>query len=340
VKTAFIGSNGHVQYALEGLAARPDEQVAGFAPGDPADGMERLAAACARMGRRAPLYGTPEELLERTRPDAAVVSTAFAKNAAFTKMALEAGCAVFSEKPLALTLEDLEELRRVQLRTGLPVAAMFGLRCTPWFAAMEAAAASGALGEIRLGTGQKSYKLGVRPEEYRTRAAYGGTIPWVAIHAVDWVTRLMGKEVKAVTASHSARYNGGNGEMEATAALLLELEDGAMATVTADFLRPQAALRHDDDRVRITGTLATLEARDGRVWIEEAHVPGRRELPLPPPPAPLFAQFLDSLEGKGSCCVTTQDSFTMTKVCLLARQSADERRRIELKGRADVVVPV
>lgn len=331
MRTAFIGSSGHVGYALEGLAARPQEQVVGFAPGCPWDRMERIAEACEAMGREAPFFSDPETMLKKTRPDAVVVSTALAKNAQFTKMALEYGCAVFSEKPLALTLEELNELQAVQQQAGKPVAAMFGIRYTPWFETMERTVQAGTLGDIRLGVGQKSYKLGVRPEEYFRRETYGGTIPWVAIHAVDWVVHLMGMQVKAVTASHSDYGNGGFGTMEATSALLMEGEAGEIATITADFLRPASALRHDDDRVRITGTKATLEARDGRVYLEEANLPGRRELPLPGSVTPLYAEFLDELAGQGACRVTTNDGFAMTRVCLAARLSADIHQRIVLE---------
>ena len=107
--------------------------------------------------------------------------------------------------------------------------------------------------------------MGTRPEFYSKRALFGGLIPWVAIHAVDWAMEI-GGHCQSVAASHSTRANRGNGEMEATSALLMELDNGVIATVTADFLRPTASARHDDDRLRVTGTQGMIEAIDGKVY--------------------------------------------------------------------------
>ena len=167
--------------------------------------------------------------------------------------------------------------------------------------------------------------MGTRPEFYSKRALFGGLIPWVAIHAVDWAMEI-GGHCQSVAASHSTRANRGNGEMEATSALLMELDNGVIATVTADFLRPTASARHDDDRLRVTGTQGMIEAIDGKVYLENDNP--RRELELPARES-YFSRFVDAILD-GSAEPLAQEAFEVTRVCLLARQSADEGTRISI----------
>ncbi|MBR3503878.1 MAG: hypothetical protein IKO07_06490 [Clostridia bacterium] len=97
-----------------------------------------------------------------------------------------------------------------------------------------------------------------------------------------------------------------------------------IATVTADFLRPDGAPRHDDDRLRVTGTRGMLEALNGRVFLEN-EAP-RRELPL------LEEKncFLEMLDAIGTPAVEklALDAMEVSRVALLARQAGDEHRVI------------
>jgi predicted dehydrogenase len=53
----------------------------------------------------------------------------------------------------------------------------------------------GSIGKVRLMNSQKSYKLGSRSEFYKHRQTYGGTIPWVGSHAIDWMYWLSGRDL-------------------------------------------------------------------------------------------------------------------------------------------------
>ena len=56
----------------------------------------------------------------------------------------------------------------------------------------------GTVGQIRLMNAQKSYKLGRRNEFYKIRSTYGGTIPWVGSHAIDWLYWFSGEKFESV----------------------------------------------------------------------------------------------------------------------------------------------
>ena len=110
--------------------------------------------------------------------------------------------------------------------------------------AIESAVAAGAIGAVRMIHGRKSYKLGERGPLYRRRDRYGGMLPWVGVHAIDLILAL-GGPCDGVMAAQSDRGNRGHGELEMSAATILRLSGGAIGTVTADYLRPGGAPRHD-----------------------------------------------------------------------------------------------
>lgn len=323
LKMAIIGQEGHYFYALDGMARRNDIQLCAIAPGAPGGDISALRERVAQYAPRE--YASHEELLSVERPDIAVVNPVYCRTAPITMDCLRAGAHCFSEKPVATELSDLSALEEVYARSGRALCGMFGIKGEPWYQALKSAVCAGEIGEVRQIHGQKSYRMGTRPAYYSRRALFGGLIPWVAIHAVDWAMEI-GGSCLSVAASHSTRANRGNGEMEASSALLMELEGGVIATVTADFLRPNASARHDDDRLRVTGTRGMIEAVDGRVYLENDQP--RRELALPPR-ASYFSAFVDAVLS-GSAAPLAREAFDVTRACLLARLSADEGTRIRL----------
>jgi len=176
------------------------------------------------------------------------------------------------------------------------------------------------VGEIRLVNTQKSYKLGQRPDFYKKRETYGGTIPWVGIHAIDWIHWITEKKFLSVYATHSRLHNSGHGELETTALCHFTLEDEVFASLSIDYLRPHGAPTHDDDRMRIVGTKGIVEVINERVFLTDEK--GHREVPLVEK-GQIFEDFLREIRGQGKCMVTPEDSILTTEIALKARLSAD-----------------
>ena len=319
---AVIGGSGHFWAALSGIAGRADLELAAAAPGTVGEDMAGFYKAAEEHHLAPRRYGSAEALLDAEAVDVAVVNPWFCDTAKCSAMCLKRGIHVYSEKPLATELSDLSALQEVWRASNRALGAMFEIRYEPWFQAVKRSVEAGEIGEVRALHGRKSYRLGARGPLYRERALYGGTIPWVAIHAVDWVLSLGGRCL-SVSALHSSRCNRDHGDLEMTAALLMQLTNGVIATVTADYLRPEGAASHGDDRLLITGTRGMVEAVGGRVYLEN-ELP-RRELPLPPAENP-FLRFL-GLIGAPEAEGEAQAAFEATRVCLLARVDADQKRR-------------
>ncbi len=323
MRICLIGVTGHIDYVFQGMAKDPACRITGVAPGSPGEKTERLAGRPEVSGAR--FYTDYRKMLDELRPEIAVVACHFCDHARVTVEALARGCHVFVEKPLALTFEDLALVKKAYAAANRHLAAMFGLRYAPWFLTAWEGVQEGMIGRIRLLNAQKSYKLGRREEFYHRRASYGGTLPWVGSHAIDWIHWFSGERFCSVYASHSRQFNREHGELEVTALAHFTLTNEVFASVTLDYLRPEKAPAHDDDRLRLVGTEGIMEIRDGKVFLLSGEGGGAQELPLSPG-GDIFSDFLRQVRGEGAALVTAEDSFYITEAALAARRSADEGR--------------
>ncbi|MCI8361103.1 MAG: Gfo/Idh/MocA family oxidoreductase [Clostridiales bacterium] len=329
MRVCIIGDcGGHIGSIFDGRLG-PHTYVGAAASSDleSLEGLGRLALS--KTGRELPLFADWREMLDTLRPDIAAVDCLFSHHAEVACFALERGIHVFSEKPAATTVEDLRMLEETAARSGARLFSMLTARFDPWFYTARKLVEAGELGDLLLAGGQKSYKLGRRPAFFHRRETYGGTIPWVGIHTVDQLLWLTGRKCTEVYAKQTTLGNGGHGELETAAALLLELEGGLPAHVNIDYGRPQNAPSHGDDRVRLVGTKGVLEVRGDRVFLINDRQDGREPVENMTP-EPIFDGFIRLLQGSDDPMYAGCDGLTATRVCLAARESAGLGRPIAL----------
>lgn len=312
MRIGIIGGVGHWAYAQNEL---PRHTLVGIAPGFEGEGVGHVQNQLKAKGIEAPVVANWRDLLDEV--DLAIVNTRFDLNAEITAEFLRRNVYVFAEKPLAITIEQLDMLEEVHKSSRAFVSAMFGIRGESWFVTVRKAIES--LGEVRLLNGQKSYRMGNRPDYYRKMETFGGIIPWVAIHAIDWVHELAGRPAfKTVRGLSNADFNRGHGEMDVTSLCQFELEGGILASVSADFMRPMSSPTHDDDRVRVVCTEGVVEYMKGKVTVIDKD--GERELPMLAA-EDVFEQMIRRIEGE-DVGVSPEDSFYVTRVALMARDDA------------------
>ncbi len=320
MKICIIGCSGHGGSVLASRCKTLE--FAGIAPGGPDEDVSILLQAAAQQGIEIPYYADWRAMLASCRPDIAVVDPVFSRHGEIAAAALEMGIHVYLEKPAATTPEQLDALEKAARNSTAKLFGMFTHRYDPWFATAKALVEQGAIGTVRLVDARKSYKLGARPDFFKKRDSYGGTIPWVAIHMLDQILWLTGQKPRTVAALHSSGANNGHGDLETAAQMLLGLTGDVCATVTADYYRPAAALTHGDDRIRLVGTDGVLEVRQDLVWLINAQNDGSQPVPLLAPP-PIFDGFLDFLAGGSSTAYTDCDGLAAARLALAARQAAD-----------------
>ena len=318
LKVGIIGCAGHYGLALESADKYRSCDIAAVSA--PSDGTDDASLRIVAARRNIPFYEDWREMLEKERLDIVEVDNRYDRHAAVSAECLEKGCGVYCEKPLATTLDDLEKLRTAWENSRQALGGMFNLRYSGWFLGVKQAIETGEIGRIRLIHGQKSYKFGTRPEFYKHRDQYGGMIPWVGIHALDWCL-VLGGRCRSVSALQSAKDNHGHGEIEMSAVIQMELDDEVFATVSADYYRPAGGARHDDDRIRVTGTQGMIEVIDGVAWLENDKP--RRAISLPEP-GDAFGEFARAVMA-GKVDSFARDALESTRIALLAREAGDRK---------------
>ena len=301
MKVCFIGMCGHSKQAWRAMKERGDVTFCGVAAGSPHEGMTTS------FDPAIPFFADARKMLDEVRPDLVILSPVFGLTGRWIIECAERGIDVFSEKPVASTLEELARVREAVDRAGIRFGAMHFLRYAPAFFEAARLVREGAVGRVRLIHAQKSYKYGTRPAWYADRALYGGTIPWVGIHAIDWIAAFTGNRFLSVNAVAW-------GEPEMAALCQFRMEGDILASVSIDYYRPETAPTHGDDRVRCVGEKGVIEVRDGEITL----INGEGVKTWRPTSAPeLTALFLDGLG------MEKEEIFHITRAALCARDAAD-----------------
>ena len=327
IKIVFIGTSGHSGFALNGSEGRSDVCFAAVAPGCPGETVTGILPSIRHFGTEPRVYEDYREMLRQEKPDLAVIDTYYGYHAACAQAALEAGCHVFIEKPIATTLPQLEVLHEAYEKAGTELTAMFNYRYTGSFYRAWQLIQEGAIGEVRLLNAQKSYKMGTRPAFTHDRATYGGTIPWVGSHAIDWVRWMSGQQFVSVNAVQSRMHNGGFGTLETDALVQFQLTNEVVASVSIDYCNPATAPIHGDDRIRVVGTDGVLEVKGNTLTLINGAAEGIQNLEVPPT-LEMFPDFLAQIYGTGRCRISAEDAFCSTEASIRAQIAADSGEKI------------
>lgn len=324
-RIAFIGSRGHWDKVVREVAGIDSLEVVALCDGG--DSAAPLAKWWAQNGRTPPVESDHRQMLDRVRPDIVVVCGPFESHATMCIDAIDRGIHVLTEKPAALTFDDLDRLRAAcQRNPKIHLAGMMFLRyAAGFYTAWKMIREQGVIGEVRLINARKSYRLGQRAAYYHNRDTYGGTIPWVGSHAIDWAMWFAGTPIRSVAAMHSSQHNGGNGTMERSAVCQFAFENEIAASISIDVFRPDNAATHGDDWARIVGTAGVLEVRPDEVLLLNAAHDRSTPVPIACDRSPI-RDFLDHIEGRSHAIVDAASTLALTEACLRARQAADEGR--------------
>lgn len=332
LRVAQIGAQGHYGDVQRGIPKLEDCQLTAVAKSWPEEKLDRLrkSPACTPQTR---VYDDYRKMLDEVKPDIVAVFAPYARNGEVNIEAARRGCHVFSEKPIAASMKDLDRLRAERDKAKIRVTAMLPMRTFPPFAAAHQAVKEGLIGEPILVSAQKSYKWGTsRPWYYKRRKDYGGSILWVSIHAIDFIRYVSGLEYASVTARQAVKGHAEYPECEDCGALLFEMTNGGQGTLTFDYFRPAKATSHGDDRLRVVGLEGIVEVRlTDKTFCElTTNAQSPRQLPLPESNVNLFVDFVTAVRGGKPHILSPADPFRATEVAIKARQSADTKATVPL----------
>ena len=325
---AVIGNTGHLNYLFEDLPKLPEcKVIAACAAGG--EQPVRTLSALQKLNLPAPeLFEDYRTMFDQVKVDLAVIGGPFEERAAMCKYCLERNIAVFTEKPCAITLKELSELKSVASKHNGILYGMMGIRFEAPFHTAFKLIDSGVLGEIKLIYTRKSYKIGERPGYFFNRSTYGGTIPWVGIHAVDWIACCKaGEFTKVYAIQHYGEKS--RGTLETAAHCLFTLDSGAIASVDIDYMRPAGASTHGDDRLRAVGEKGVIEVAQGKLELITAD--GTTFPELEAPELGCFGQLVRDLQSRSNNpAYETALTFKVTEAALTAQLSADKNCELSI----------
>lgn len=309
-----------MNYAFRGAEVNPDIKICSAAPGIAEEDIGKL------QGAVPVIYTDYKKMLDREKPDIAVIASHFYINASIAIECMNRGIHCFTEKPAAISFSDLDLLEKTQKSSGVKFCAMHALRYEPAILAAHEAVKNGLIGIPWIINAQKSYKLGTRPDFFKKRSTYGGTILWVGIHALDWIYWFSQSPVIEINAGHTAAGNSGFSEMESSCLIFLRMQNNAHASCSLDYFRPAGALTHDDDRLRIAGEKGIIEVREKNALVL-LHDQKPFNLPLSAERS-IFSEFAESIAGESKLLTGADEIFTVTRLALYAREAADKKQPV------------
>lgn len=327
MKIVIIGYGGHYGSAVEACVKDPSLRLCGVAPGFSGESCQAIVKSCEKAGLEVPVFEDWNTMVDQVQPDIAVVCPQYHLTAPIAAALLKQGVHVFSEKPCALNLPALAELETVVRQSQVQYSAMLTYYYDPCFVLAKQLLDQGTIGEIRLAAAQKSYRFGSsRPAFYKDPALYGGTLPWVGIHAFTWIHWFTGLAFEELYAQGSTLANRGYGQLDMTCTVTGRLENQVLVNIGVDYLNTASFPMHGDDRIRLAGTSGTLEILKNEILLytdQEARV-----IAAPAQKENIFAAFVRQIRTGEPMRFSAQDCFAITRAALLAQQSREEGRPI------------
>lgn len=216
---------------------------------------EARAAAFATAHDVDRVYTDAGELFEAEDLDLVHICTPPSSHVPLAAMASRAGVVPLVEKPIALSLEKVDELARVERETGVPILTVFQHRFGPAAQHVRRLFRDGALGRPLVATCET---LWYRDDEYfevpwrgRWEIEGGGPTMGHGIHQFDLLLAILGDWARvSAFAARQARQT----DTEDVSVAVVEFAAGTVGTIVNSVLSPR-----ETSRLRIDFERATVE---------------------------------------------------------------------------------
>lgn len=345
-RVGLIGAGGIARSVhIPAWLAQPNVEIVGVT-----DLMPAAAEQAAKLGgERAAVCASIEELLA-LKPDAVDVCTSNKAHAPVVIRALEAGCHVLCEKPLATSTAEIRAMGEAADKAGRVLCAVQNQRFRAETRAIRQWAEHGSLGEVyhaRVRAMRRAL-LPTAPGFIDESLSGGGPCMDIGVHALDAALWMMGFP-KPVRVSGTSKVNFAKGNkipgkwgewdrarfsVEDFAAGFVHFENGATLTLEAAWLGHQ---KEDEDfSFQLFGTEAGVQWPSGEfaATCNGSFVDGRVAFPhkVEKPHAALIAAFIDACRSGGPSPVPWTEAIQVIAILEAIYLSQRERREISLSA--------
>jgi predicted dehydrogenase len=253
VRFAILGFGLHaVRRLLPAFAESEKTQLVGMWRRDQAAAKQNCADH-----KIAHCFASAEELCASPDVDAVFITSPDAMHHADTLLALRNGKAVLCEKPVAMNAAQACEMEQAANAAGVLYGVAQNFRYNRSLEWIREQLQAGKLGTLQFAHAQFDYPADRAPRKWikDPSLACGGPIGDVGVHCIDALRYVLGEEVEST--STLATKSQPQDQVEATAALQMQMTGGILANVTVSARTPYRTL------IEITGSEGVLIAENG-----------------------------------------------------------------------------
>lgn len=202
-------------------------------------------------------YDDVDKLLADPEIDAVYIASPVVYHKEQAIKAAKAKKHILIEKPVALTADEGEEVAKACKKEGVLIAVGFMMRYHAYHQKMKEIISNGKLGNVVSCRAQLTCWYPDMPGSWRQKknTSGGGALMDMGVHCIDLIQYVTGgkaKRVAALTGTKTFKY-----EVEDSASVIFEMDNGAYAYVDSNFNIPDAAAKC---RFEIYGTRGSMLA--------------------------------------------------------------------------------
>lgn len=330
LRWGILGAARINERLMPAIVEAPNAELVAIASRRPGAAAQTLAQYAPQQ-QQVRTYDNLQTLLDDPEVDAVYLPLANHEHAEWTLRAIEHGKHVLCEKPMALTVSDIEAIKSAALRHNVTVMEGFMYRFHPQHARVQELIASGMIGEVR--SVRSSYSFMMRPARiYRLAESVenGGGAMWdIGCYAIHSARMFFNEPAVAVTAI--AKYVESGADIATSG--IIDFGDGKYAHFDFSFERARRC------EYEIIGTKGGIKCHN--VWSMPADVPvvswwtedgGQAEEPLP-----MANHFRLEIEHFSACVLngtapklSLDDAKANCQIIVAALQSAATGQRVKL----------
>jgi len=258
ISFSVIGINHNHIYGQVDALLRAGAIFLSFAATEP-----ELGKSFARKYPQAEQVESPQQILEDRRTQLIVTAAIPSERAPLGMQVMEHGKDFMSDKPGFTTLEQLQNVRRVQAKTKRIYSIYFSER----FACGSAIKAgklvrSGVIGQVIQTIGLGPHRIGKwRPDWFFDRLQHGGILTDIGSHQADQFLYFTGSTKAEVVSSQVANYRNPQYPGFEDFGDMMIRGDGGTGYVRVDWYTPDGLGTWGDGRLIILGTDGYIELR-------------------------------------------------------------------------------
>jgi predicted dehydrogenase len=258
LRIAILGFGHHaVRRLLPAFARSKEVKLAGMWRRD-----QKAAAENCRTHNIDHCFASREELCASPEVDAVFITSPDAMHLDDAMLALRHGKAVLCEKPLSMNAGEAEAMASAAQEAGVLFGVAQNFRYNRSVNFLRDQIAGGLIGQPQVAQAHFDYPAQNAPRKWIADPglACGGPIGDVGVHCIDALRYILsseGRSAEVRTIGTLAAQDAFSGEVEAFAAMQLELASGVFAHVVANARAPYRTL------LEVTGSDGILTAENG-----------------------------------------------------------------------------